>query len=131
MVTIVRDKAKVVELLFDFILSKKVNTSLGEPVVFEENDAFIGKLVNEKCIGFACVNILGKIATLKYFYIDDQHRGNGYFSELLRTVQDFCEAHSAKKIVAVSTNIALPMYQAKGFVVTKQRVNFHTIEKQI
>lgn len=131
MVSILTNKTKVIAAISDYLLSREVFKELGEPILFDEGDRFFCKIVEKKCIGFACLNVVGDKATLKYFYVAPEHRGNGIFSELYQEVENMAIGLGAKTMKAVSTNAGLPAYQKRGFEITKSWVNYHNIQKTL
>lgn len=126
MVQIAGKPETVAKILGDILLSKKVFTELGEPILFEQGDRFFFEMHGRYCRGFAALSSSGK---LKYMYVLEAERGKGLFSTLLASVEEMALSLKVFKIKATATASALPLYQKKGYEVTKSFTNFHNIEK--
>lgn len=118
------DAPSVIELIGSFAMDKQVISELGEPITFEEFDTFYIKEMNSQVVAFAAVN--GN-AFIKYIYVIQNKRGLGLFSDLLKAIE---KDHQWLLIKAVATKMALPLYQAKGYTVTKSFTNYFKIQKQ-
>jgi N-acetylglutamate synthase-like GNAT family acetyltransferase len=118
------DAPSVIELIGSFAMDRSVIKELGEAVVFDEFDTFYIKEMDSKVVAFAAIT--GK-AFIKYIYVDRNKRGLGLFSDLLKAIE---KDHQGLLIKAVSTKMALPMYLAKGYTLTKSFSNYFKIQKQ-
>jgi GNAT superfamily N-acetyltransferase len=126
MIQIAKNPETIARVLGAILLSKEVVSELGESVVFDEGDRFFFEMHGKYCIGFACLSEKGK---LKYMYVLKSERGKGIFTKLLKSVEEMALSLQLLKIKATSTALALPMYQKKGYKVTKSFTNFYNIEK--
>lgn len=128
MISILTSKESICAKVGLFALSRDVYKDLGEPILFDEGDRFFVHEENGVINGFAAMSEKG---FLKYFYILPEYRGNGVFSKIFSTVEDWAVSQGIKTIKAVSTIAGLEIYQKKGFVITHSYTNYHKIEKQL
>lgn len=131
MVYQLKNKKDILKHLADFLLEKKVFQELGEPILYEKGDVFWVKIHKGKTVGFACVFFQKDSARLKYIYVQESQRGNGFFTELYNELEKFCIDLKFQKITATCTNRALPIYQKKGWEISKSFKNYHYIFKNI
>jgi GNAT superfamily N-acetyltransferase len=124
-------KENVISAIGKYLLDKSVATELGEAIFYDKGDVFFFYYHNDSCVAFAALNRSGSKARLKYIYVDNEYRGNGVFSELLEAIYDVAKDEGKGEITATSTMMALPMYERKGWEVTKEWKNYANIKKQL
>ena len=123
------EKKSIHEKVAPFAMRRDVFKELGEPILIDEGDVFFIK--KDKALDICAFSALSRAGVLKYMFVESSHRGNGLFSELYQYIESYAIESGIKKISAVSTAMALPMYQKKGFGVIHSYTNYHKIAKQL
>ncbi|WP_069649509.1 GNAT family N-acetyltransferase [Caloranaerobacter ferrireducens] len=93
----------------------KVNKLLVKNGFQEEND--LEQIIyimeeNEELIGVAKITVIKNIGLLNYLIIDSNRRGENLGDSLLRSILNYCDLNSIKKIYYPYENLYL---QKKGF----------------
>lgn len=128
MISILRKPESIASKLAGLLLSREVFKELGEPILFDEGDAFFVKEASGRVVGFSAIS---KDGFLKYMYVVSDCRKMGLFSEMYEAVETAAQAFGFSAIRAVSTGMALPIYQKKGFEITHSYTNYFKIKKDI
>jgi predicted GNAT family acetyltransferase len=81
---------------------------------------YYGAFINNDLIGFTSIQYYNKKAKFNNHYIFKEHRGNGYFKELLDFSINTVKANGCTEVIASCTNMSLNEYLKRGAIIEKE-----------
>lgn len=104
------------ELIQPYIAQTKREGMAG----YSSKAEYYGAFVENKLVGFTSIQYYGKKAKFNNHYIFKEHRGNGYFKELLEFSIWKAQLNGCTEVIAACTKMSIREYLKWGAVIERE-----------